>query len=310
MDIATNSNKIGKKEKKIISVGGGKGGVGKTCFAANIGISLALKGKKVVLVDADIEGANLHTFVGINYPQKSLDDYINFKVKNIEEIILSTPVPHLRLISSCGSMFSLSGLNYSQRRRLIGAVCHIDADIVIFDISAGSRMRVIDYFSIARFMVIIIEPSPTVLENAYGFLNNLVYRHLLRIFYTDRTSHQMIVDYFKEKRGPMEGFLEDLLGRLESVSHEKTGMFWSFINSLDNIYLVVNKVGSEEKKELADRFARMVKRYLMINLKYGGYLPSEPRIDESVKKRLPFVMYYPHSNYTNAMNEIVMNLFL
>ena len=51
--------------RRIIAVGGGKGGVGKSVLAANLGIYLAQLGKHVVLLDADLGGANLHTFLGV-----------------------------------------------------------------------------------------------------------------------------------------------------------------------------------------------------------------------------------------------------
>src|SRR5713226_2479535 len=43
-----------KRARRIIAVGGGKGGIGKTLLTANLGIALAQRGFKVVLVDADL----------------------------------------------------------------------------------------------------------------------------------------------------------------------------------------------------------------------------------------------------------------
>ena len=40
---------------EVIVVTSGKGGVGKTTVSANIGTGLAIAGKKVVLLDADID---------------------------------------------------------------------------------------------------------------------------------------------------------------------------------------------------------------------------------------------------------------
>ena len=46
---------------RIIGVGGGKGGIGKSLLSASLGIDLARRGYRVVLLDADLGGANLHT---------------------------------------------------------------------------------------------------------------------------------------------------------------------------------------------------------------------------------------------------------
>jgi len=50
---------------KTIVITSGKGGVGKTTATANIGMALALQGKKVVLLDADIGLRNLDVVMGL-----------------------------------------------------------------------------------------------------------------------------------------------------------------------------------------------------------------------------------------------------
>jgi flagellar biosynthesis protein FlhG len=56
--------------RQIWSIGGGKGGIGKSLLAASIGWQLARMGRRVVLVDADLGGANLHTCLGLPAPAR------------------------------------------------------------------------------------------------------------------------------------------------------------------------------------------------------------------------------------------------
>ena len=85
-----------------IAVTSGKGGVGKTNTAVNLGISLAKLGKRVVLFDADLGIANTHILLGVN-PELTVADFLNGKVSMTEVI---TPLQHgVRLIAG-GSGFS------------------------------------------------------------------------------------------------------------------------------------------------------------------------------------------------------------
>src|SRR5215475_14545883 len=83
---------------RVVAIGGGKGGVGKSLVAANVGIFLATLGKRVVLVDAAFGAANLHIFAGVPRPSRSLSEALASAGPRLGELAVATHVPGVKLI--------------------------------------------------------------------------------------------------------------------------------------------------------------------------------------------------------------------
>ena len=101
---------------RVISVGGGKGGVGKSFLVANIATCLARAGHRVIAVDSDLEGANLHTFFGAPAPVASLADFVAQRVDDLGKLIVGTPFSGLQMIA--GTHANLSDAQPTHLRRV------------------------------------------------------------------------------------------------------------------------------------------------------------------------------------------------
>ena len=83
----------GSGAPRLIPFGGGKGGVGKTFVAANLATTLAKAGHRVVAVDGDLEGANLHTALGVARPRNSMAEYAAEREEDVRKLLEETPYP-------------------------------------------------------------------------------------------------------------------------------------------------------------------------------------------------------------------------
>jgi flagellar biosynthesis protein FlhG len=298
--------------KKVIAVGGGKGGIGKSSFSANLGVVLSQQGKRVLLVDADLGAANLHTLTGVRYPDKTLDDFIHGHSGSLEQTLLDTPYLNLRLLSSASDILSIAAPNYQERQKLLRAIQKLDVDVIIFDLCAGTHTRAIDFFAIAPIGVIIVEPTPTSLENAFSFLKNLLHRHLLRVFFHDAEIKKFIQASSAPHGNSALLQFSDLLDKLETMEPVKTKKFREqFDTSSGNqIYLIANLIKTPQQFDVADRFVRIVKRYLSLDMKVLGALPFELCMDEAIVSRIPFVIKFPHNGYSKGLRHIAQNMAL
>src|SRR4030042_367804 len=123
-----------KQDKHIWGIAGGKGGIGKSFVAANLGIALCERCKKGVVVDADLGGANLHTLLGIPKPPLSLDDFIRGGMRSIKGILTETGMPNLRLIAGVHDILALSNPKQRHKQKIMRHIRSLDADHIILDL--------------------------------------------------------------------------------------------------------------------------------------------------------------------------------
>jgi len=296
-------------DKIVIAVGGGKGGIGKSTFSANLGVSMAARGKRVVVIDADLGAANLHTILGVRYPEKTLDDFLSNRNVDLESTLVNTSYANLRLLSSASDVLSLASPNYGERQRLFRAIQKLKADVIIFDIAAGTQQRATDFFSLAPIGIILVEPMPTSLENAFSFLKNLLVRGLLRRFYHDKEITSFIQDTVDPRSSEKVLHFSDLLIKLEEKAPAKVVAYRQlFLEGVCKMFIVVNSVKNPSQHQVADKFSRIVKRYLALNIDVLGLLPYETAMDDTVINRTPFVIKYPDSGYAKGIADIIAKI--
>ncbi len=295
--------------KVVISIGGGKGGIGKSSFAGNLAIAMVQAGKRVVVVDADLGAANLHTIIGIARPQKTLKDFINRRCDSINDVLVDSPYPNLKLISSASDVLSLSYPTYKDRQRLFNEIKRLDTDIILFDIAAGTHQRAIDFFTLAPIGIILIQPIPTSLENAFSFLKNLLVRHLIRVFYADKETRSFILQASDPHNTEHAIELSELIRSLESKAPEKIALFKrQLLETGSKFCIVSNSIKTTGQSIVSEKFAKIVKRYLTLNVSVLGNLPFEIFMDRAISERTPFMVKYPESEYSNAMKNIMKKI--
>src|SRR5690242_763017 len=96
------------KPLRIISITGGKGGIGKTTISINLAVAFAKAGKKVLVFDADLGLANVDVMLGL-HPEKNLNDFV-LGCCELKDICVEGP-HGIKIIPSCSGIQKMADLS-------------------------------------------------------------------------------------------------------------------------------------------------------------------------------------------------------
>lgn len=293
--------------KKIWAIGGGKGGVGKSLVSANVAICLALMGNKVVAVDLDLGGANLHTCLGLPIPQMTLSDYVSKKVTNFEDLLVPTPINNLKIISGAQDEIGMANLKHMHKNQIIRKLHELDADYILFDLGAGTAFNTIDFFITADKGVLVVLPEPTSIENTYRFIKSVFYRRLKMIDGVADIEH-LITESMNAKLA--NGGLAspaDLVKKITEVNPE-IGLRIKSEMAHFRPNLIINQVRSQADIDIGYSIQSICRKYFGIEMAFPGYLDYDQSVWQSVRKRKPLLIEYPNSKLVNNFDRIVNRL--
>lgn len=307
------SNELGNNELvgrsrncKIWAIGGGKGGVGKSLVTANTSICLALMGYKVVTVDLDLGGANMHTCLGIPIPERTLSDYISKKVSNINDLLVPTPIKNLQVISGAQDELGIANLKQMHKNKILSKLGDLEADFVLLDLGAGTSFNTLDFFISADKGVLVILPEPTSIENTYRFIKSVYHRRLKMI--EDLLGIQPLINQaMNAKLSSPQNTPVDLVKKVIEISPEAGGKLKREISKFSP-QIIMNQVRSQNDIDIGFSIQNVCKRYFGIEMGYAGYLDYDASVWQSVKKRKPLLMEYPNSKLVNNFDRIVQKL--
>ena len=294
------------KDKKIWAIGGGKGGVGKSFIISNLGISLARSGKRVVMVDLDLGGANLHTCLGSDIPLHTLSDFFSGRERRLEYLLNPSCVPNLFFLSGANDSVSVADMKEDGHRQLAAALLNLKTDYLFLDLGAGTHNTTLDYYLMANRPLIGITPEPTSIENAYRFIKGAYFRWIKTL--EARMGMQSIVEQAMDHKNTL-GIRtpSDLVNKLVEFNPEKGRAFKAEVEKFQ-IYLIMNQVRTQNDVEVGHSVRLVCKKYFGIETHYVGYLDYDNAVWQSVRKRRPLVLEYPYSNLVTEIAQIAKTL--
>jgi flagellar biosynthesis protein FlhG len=150
-----------------LAVTSGKGGVGKSNISLNLGLCLQRLGRRVLLVDADTNLANIDILMGLT-PKYTLVDAV-LRGQFISDVVMDGP-EGLRILPAGSGVVEMVGLDDVIRERLARGLEELEKsrDLVILDTGAGIHEGVVEFASGCDEVIFVTTPEPTAITDAYA----------------------------------------------------------------------------------------------------------------------------------------------
>lgn len=292
---------------RVIAIAGAKGGTGKSMIAANIGVFLATLGKEVVLIDAAFGGATLHSFLGVSEPSRSLADFFSNKEMPLEEVLISTLVSKLRIVSGEKDPAWAANPRLHQLQRLRDQVHELDVDYVIFDLSPGTRENILDLFLDADTGIVVSSAEPTAVEMSYRFIKAAFVRSLRRseLGFLGKMS----VEEARECEGGIPApsdLLARALARYDEDSEEVAALREHMAAMMP--YLVLNFARSKADMDLGRDIAAAATRRFGVMVPYLGQVEYDDAVWVSLRRRRPLLVEHPESRASKCVEKLTRRL--
>lgn len=290
---------------EVWAFGGGKGGTGKSALTASVGFQLSRLGKRVVLVDADFGGANLHTCLGVPPANRSLLDFLREGGGVVDEYAASTPYPNLRLIG--GRPDEGAGtLPVGWAARLSTALRALPVDFVLLDLGAGVAPETIEAMNLADLKVVVSVPEPSSVENLASLLRSLCLQRLVQRLPSNEVRRRLVAIQAGQVAARVR-VVADLLREVESIDSSLTGTARALMEEV-SLALVTNQARDDSDRKFGAQAVAVIRRHFGVPISYAGFVHHDDAVWRTLRRGKMFMVDASRSRAAEDVRRLTRNL--
>ncbi len=294
-----------RRAPSIWALAGGKGGAGRSLLAANLGVQLARSGRRVVLVDLDLQGSNLHSYLGYQRLPRTLGDFAAGRVTVLSELACETTTGQLRLIG---------GMQRSELRdEALVFVRHVteqfstlSADTIIVDCGSGRSPATIAAFAESNLGILVTTPEPTALESVYLFAESYLRWCLTRAL-TGETLARVEAGIREAGHDPARLSFRNFMTRIAPIDAGAREAVAEVVRKT-RLELVLNQVRAPAEEEIAASLGSGFRKCFGLPLRTAGIVEHDLSVLQASSKRRSLSQQYPNAAATRAIGQTALRL--
>jgi len=286
--------------RRLLAVGGGRGGVGKSLLAQNLAVYFAQLGKSVALVDCDPTGANIHTQFGLGalaHPPP-----LDGTPEELLAALVPTSVPGLSILPGPHDAIEPPlQLRAGRKSRWLARLRALPVDYLVIDVGPGNAHLPVDVMLAADFAICVTVPEPPAIEATYRFVRAAYRRRLRRALVKDRFRLSLVDRAIKEI-----GRLPSPLEVIRALARNDRGLAelaWAEAQRM-HLFLAVNQTRVRTDLELATSMSALARRHYGVALDELGWIEQDDTVWLSVRRQKPLLVDSPTSKAARNIERI------
>jgi flagellar biosynthesis protein FlhG len=285
---------------RLIAIGGGRGGVGKSLIAVNLAVYLAQLGRTVVLVDADHGGSNLHCHFGLSAANSEPD--LTEGAAAMQRALVPTSIPGLSLLPAAHDAVKRPPpLRARRKAAWIAALKTLPANYTVIDVGSADADSALDFMLAADLPIAVTVPEPPAVEATYRFLRAAFLRRLRRALGRDKLRSllaERVVTEMRTLPAPIE-----LIRRLANAERSLAELAWTEAQGL-RVQLVVNQTRVRADAELGGWMSGLASRHYGVALDELGHIELDDTVSLTVRRNRPLLIESPSSKSARNVERI------
>lgn len=292
---------------EIIPIASGKGGVGKSHFAASLAIALARRGEPTVAVDLDLGGSNLHTYLGLPNTNPGVGDYLKRRLKDLQPLLVPGGIDNLRFLPGDGKTPFMANISSRQRLQLLDELQKIPARYLVVDLGAGSAINTMNLFGLASDGIVVTTLDTPALMNALVFLRNFMFANILSLAASQGPLRKLLLDAYRRSADGANLTVEEvyeLIGKHDALLVRQIKQRLARFRPR----FVYNMADQAEDIKVAQRIHGTLQKTLSLESDTLGLLFYDDAVRKAVRQNRVYLEHNPDTPYRRGLEAIVQRI--
>ncbi len=263
---------------KLWAIGGGKGGVGKSFFAAALGVALSARGIRTAVIDLDFYGPNQRDMFKIPHRYSSFWPAV-MAAKPLNQTLRRTAFKNLWVIPGSTLLAQERHISIYNKVKLVQSLRSLDVDVVLMDMGPETESATLDYFITADNNILVTQDDPASLQNAVAFAKSIFKRKIdTAVQSLSRKDNEIGLNIHNDR--PL---LRQTITYLEANGLPADNMIQRALTSM-NMGVVFNRVKSGEGHS-GRMFSKYFKHIMAIDIPMVGAIHEDDGVKIAMKNQ-------------------------